>query len=243
MRCRHDRLSAAPALFALLIVLCMAASVPTRGAAAPVLPPAGDPEADRGDLTETVPRGAVREFLSLARRGDYEAAARLLDLSAVPAGELAERGPRLARELHIVLDRTLWVDLDSLSDEPEGLADDGLPPGRDRLGTIRARGGAADLLLARVPAAGGGKVWQVSASTVKRIPELYAQYGYPPFIDRLPREFVDWGVLGTDLWQWIGLIALAPAAWVLAFLVAWVILRFARLFARRTTTGLDDRIV
>jgi MscS family membrane protein len=190
-----------------------------------------------------VPRGAVREYLSLARRGDYEAAARLLDLSAVPATELAERGPLLARELHVILDRTLWIDLDALSEQPEGLQDDGLPPGRDRLGSIHARGGPADLLLARVPAVGGGHVWRVSASTVKRIPELYAQHGYPTFGERLPREFVDWGFLGTDLWQWIGLLLLAPAAWVFAFLVAWVILRLARFFSRRTTTELDDRIL
>ena len=70
-----------------------------------------------------------------------------------------------------------------------------------------------------------------------------APRGYPPFVERLPREFVEWSVLGTDLWQWIGLVAIAAAAWVLAFLVAWVILRLARFFARRTTTGLDDRIV
>ena len=189
------------------------AAAPVWSTASPLLPPAAAAPADRADLDETVPRGAMREFLSLARRGDYEGAARHLDLSAVPAEELAERGPRLARELHIVLDRTLWVDLDALSDQPEGLEDDGLPPGRDRLGTIRARGGAVDLLLARVPAAGGGMVWRVSASTVERIPELYAQHGYPPFVERLPREFVDWGFLGTDLWQWIGLLALAPAAW------------------------------
>jgi MscS family membrane protein len=70
-----------------------------------------------------------------------------------------------------------------------------------------------------------------------------AQHDYPPFVERLPSEFVDWGVLGTDLWQWIGLILLAPAAWAFAFLVAWVILRVARFFARRSATGLDDRII
>jgi len=240
---RRDRLSAAAVLFALLIALNTAASLPAWGAASPGLPPSDVREADQGDLGATVPRGAMREYLSLARRGAYEAAARHLDLSAIPAAELAERGPRLARELHIVLDRTLWIDLDALSDRPEGLEDDGLPPGRDRLGTIRARGGPVDLLLARVPAEGGGKVWRVSASTVARIPELYAQHGYPPFVDRLPRQFVDWRVLGTDLWQLIGLLALAPAAWVLAFFVTWAILRAARSFARRTTTELDDRIV
>jgi len=229
--------------FALLIALFTAAGLPARGTAAPLLPSAGVPETDRADLGETVPRGAMREYFSLARHGDYEGAARSLDLSAVPAGEQAELGPLLARELHIVLDRTLWVELDALSDRPEGLEDDGLPPGRDRLGTIRGRGDPVDLLLARLPAQGGEKVWRVAASTVARIPELYAKHGYPPFVDRLPRQFVDWRVFGTDLWQLIGLLALAPAAWGFAFLVAWIILRIARSFARRTTTDLDDRIV
>jgi MscS family membrane protein len=229
-------LGAAAALFGLLLAVGAVA-----GAA--LLAPADVAGGGRAELGEAVPRGAMQEFLSLARRGDYEAAARSLDLSALPAADLAERGPLLARELHIILDRTLWVDLDALSDRPEGLADDGLPPGRDRIGSIRARGGPVDLLLARVPAAGGGQVWKVSASTVARIPELYARYGYPPFVDRLPREFVEWHLFGTDLWQWIGLLALVPVAWGLAFLVAWVILRLARSLARRTTSALDDRIV
>lgn len=247
----RDRLCTAMALVQLLVALLIAALVPTAAVAAlpvwstaiPLLPPAAAAPADRADLDDTVPRGAVRDFLSLARRGDYEGAARHLDLSAVPAGERAERGPLLARELHVVLDRTLWVELDALSDQPQGIEDDGLPPGRDRLGTIRGRGGSADLLLARVPVAGGGMAWRVSASTVKHIPELYEQHGYPRFVERLPREFADWGFLGTDLWQWIGLIAIALAAWAFAFVVAWLILRLARLLSRRTTTGLDDRIV
>ena len=243
MRRRHDRLRAATALFVLLLPLCAAAGVPAWSAAIPGLAPVGAAAGAREILDDTVPRGAMREYLALARRGDYEGAARYLDLSGIPPEELAERGRRLARELHIVLDRTLWVDLDALSDKPEGLEDDGLPPGRDRLGTIRGRGGAIDLLLARVPASGGGLVWRVSASTVARIPDLYALHGYPAFVERLPREFADWRFLGTDLWQWIGLLALAAASWVFGFLVTWVIVRLARFLARRTATGLDDRII
>jgi MscS family membrane protein len=236
MQWHHGRRSAAAALFVLLLTLG-----PAAGASAQVTPP-GVSEAGREDVGEAAPRGAMREYLSLARRGDYEAASRYLDLSAIPATERAERGARAARELHVVLDRTLWIDLETLSDRPEGLEDDGLPPGRDRLGTVRARGGPADILLARVPAAGGGLVWRVSASSVKRIPELYAQYGYPAFVDRLPRELADWRVLGTYLWQWVGLLAIALAAWAFAFFVAWGGMRLVRLLARRTTTDLDDRL-
>lgn len=49
------------------------------------------------------------------------------------------------------------------------------------------------------PAAEGGEAWRVSSSTVSRIPEFYAQHGYPPVVDRLPREFVDWRAFDTDL--------------------------------------------
>ena len=90
---RHDRLSAAAALFALLLALCTAAGLPSLGIAAPSVPSAAIPETDRADLGETVPRGAVREYLSLARRGDYEAAARFLDLSAIPAGRAGRARP------------------------------------------------------------------------------------------------------------------------------------------------------
>jgi len=241
--CFLDKATRRGILFALVVALSASAILPARCVAAFGLPPAIAQAAAREELDETVPRGAVREYLARARRRDYEGAARYLDLSAVSAADAAERGPRLARELHVVLDRALWVDLDALSDKPEGLAEDGLPPGRDRLGAVRGRGGPVDLLLARVPAAGGVLVWRVAASALERIPELYAQYGYPSFVERLPREFVDWGVFGMDLWQWIGLVALLPAAWLLAFLVAWGLLFLARLLARRTTTGVDDLIV
>jgi MscS family membrane protein len=184
----------------------------------------------------------MRSFLSLARRGDYAAAASYLDLSGLPGAERGAAGERLAREFHVVLDRTLWLDLDALSDRPEGIEDDGLPAGRDRVGTIRTRSGPADLLLARVTGAEGGRVWRVSSSTVRHIPEFYAEHGYPAFVDRLPREFVAWRAFDTDLWQWIGLLALALAAWLLAFSVTWVLRRLVLLLVHRTETDLDNRV-
>ncbi|HEY5999513.1 MAG TPA: mechanosensitive ion channel family protein [bacterium] len=234
------------ALARLLVAGAIVAASPAGGALAvslpalPVLPGASRPVAE-GPGEET-PRGAVREYLAHARRGDYEGAARYLDLSAVPAAERAAGGGRLARELQVVLDRTLTLDLDALADDPAGIGNDGLPANRDRLATVRGRDGAVDLLLARVPGPAGGEVWRIAASTVRRVPDLYAEYGYPLFVDRLPREFVDWRALGMDLWQWLGLAVLALAAWLLGFSAAWVLRRIALLLVRRTESDLDDRI-
>ena len=145
MRRRVDRLSASAALVGFLIACCATAGMPARGTAAPSSPPEAITEADRTDLDADL--AARRD----ARVSDAGAPRRLRGgrppprpLRSCPPTERIESGPRLARELQIVLDRSLWVDLDALSELPEGLEDDGLPPGRDRLGTIGARGGPVD---------------------------------------------------------------------------------------------------
>ena len=68
----------------------------------------------------------MRGYLTASRAADYTRAATYLDLRSLPPAERGN-GPELAKELHVVLDRTLWVDLDGLSDDPEGTPDDGLP--------------------------------------------------------------------------------------------------------------------
>jgi hypothetical protein len=42
----------------------------------------------------------------------------------------------MARELEIILDRVLWLDVEKLSTERDGDPSDGLPPLRDSIGTI-----------------------------------------------------------------------------------------------------------
>lgn len=61
-------------------------------------------------------------YLEAARDGDHERAAAYLDLRSPPRAAREERGAELARDLKSVLDRTLWVDLDALSDSPEASA-------------------------------------------------------------------------------------------------------------------------
>jgi MscS family membrane protein len=71
------------------------------------------------------PRGTVKGYLAACREGDYEKAANYLDLRRIPRD-----GPTLARQLRIILSRTLWVDVDVLNQEHAGRSNDGLPPYR-----------------------------------------------------------------------------------------------------------------
>ena len=48
------------------------------------------------------------------------------------------KGPRLARQLKIALDKELWFDLETVSEHPAGFSDDGLPANRDIIGQITA---------------------------------------------------------------------------------------------------------
>ena len=77
------------------------------------------------EFKRNTPRARVEAFLGVARLRDYERAAEYLDFRSLPTGFKVSHGPTLARELKLVLYRALWVDLHTLSCDPDEHADDG----------------------------------------------------------------------------------------------------------------------
>jgi len=199
--------------------------------------------ANSGDeLGRATPRGAALGYLTACREGDYERAARYLDLRRIETAARDDMGPRLARELKVVLDRRLWVPVEELSDVPEGRRDDGLAAGVDRIGVVEAGADRVEIDLARVARGEGPPVWLVSAATVARIPALYDAFGYGPLERWLPRVFFEVRVLEVVLWQWLALLAITFAAWLLSYAGAALVLAVARPLAARTESDLDDRL-
>jgi len=251
----------APLAAALLAVL-LAAAAPVATAQEP--PPGAEPEApattagppaEQGPeveappyeyldaLTRDTPRGAMRGFFERARAGEWEEAARYLDLSRLPEGEREGAGTELARQLQRVLDRQVWVELDGLADVPAGETGDELPAGRDRVARLTtAQGEPVDVLLRRVDE-DGDAVWKVAGSTLARIPDLYAETGYGVLESLLPAIFFDWTLFEVQLWQWIGLALVVLVGWLVSWLLAWLIVRLARPLARRSATTMDDRLL
>ncbi len=187
------------------------------------------------------PRAAMREFLTACRDGDYEAAARYLDLRQLPPDRRARMGPELARRFKAVLDRTLWVELDALSDAPEGDLEDGLPRSRERVGTIAGAAAPVDVELEwrarREPA------WRVAPATLAAVPALSQELGTDWIQQRLPSLWVDTRFLEVALWQWLALPALAVLAMLGAWIVTFLIARPLSAIARRSATDLDDQLV
>lgn len=184
------------------------------------------------------PQSTMRGFLTAARAGDWARAALHLDLR----GHRPDAGPRLARQLKSVLDRTLWVELESLDDTVEGRRDDGLPARRDLVGIVQLGDAAVKILVERVRGPDGAEEWRISRDTVQHIPRLYAAFGDSPLAERMPRPLVEITILEVRLWQWFGLLALVGLAIGFAWAVTAVLRRLASPLVRRTSSRLDDAL-
>ncbi len=200
--------------------------------------PAGAQEGDAAP--RTTPREAVESFLAACRAGDFEAAATFLDLKPIPEASRREEGPKLARQLEVVLAQTHAVDVDVLSDEPEGTGNDGLGSDLERLGQVRTADGDVNLMLRR---AGDPPAWRFSPSTVRRIPQLHDEFGFGILGELMPARFLQTRFLELRLWQWIGLLVLMLAAWLLSWVVARLAYGLLRPLTGLTRSELDDKFL
>ncbi len=185
------------------------------------------------DFNRGVPRTSVEGYLNALRDGDYERAAEYLDLRNLRQGLSASDGPRLAKELGVVLDRALWIELDQLSEDPEGHSDDGLPAYRDYIDSMEMDGGRVDILLQRVPRGDGVSIWKLSNATVRRIPDLYDQYGYGPVAEQLLQILPEGTFLGFHIWQWAFVVVFIAGAWLASIILSRLIALLPRLKGRR----------
>jgi MscS family membrane protein len=209
---------------------------PVAGSApAPVAPVPPPPD----ELGRGTPQGAVRGFFEATTLRNFRRAASYLDLRRIPAADVATRGPELAHQLRVVLDNTLF-DLGTLSDEPEGRPETGLPKNRQLVGRVETDKGTFSVLLERVPRDDGVPIWQFSNVTVSRIPDLYRDLSYGFVGERLPAFLVETRVFRLALWQWIGLVVLLGASWLVARVVIRPRLPLTRKLAIRAGFVIDD---
>ena len=215
----------------------------TPGAAAPSAPapPATAPAADEQVVyADSTPRGAVYNFLAEARRGNYVAAATRLDLGFVPEADRQEAGPRLARQLKVVMDRAVPFDLAKLSDRPDGDQQDGLAASAERIGSIDSQGGAIPVTLRRSRGRDGTMVWLFAPSLIAQIPALYDEFGYGwvgnHFPERMHRMFAG----GLEHWQAIVLLVVLVLSWLASVAVTFLLSRVVRPLIGRTGTRFDD---
>jgi MscS family membrane protein len=156
-------------------------------------------------------------------------AAEYLDLRNLPADLTPADGAQLARQLKIVLDRVLWIDLDLLSTSPEGDREDNLPVLRDRIGRISTVDNKTyDILLQRVPRGDGVYIWKFAGATVSDIPNLYAEFGYGRLEAVFPPWFFDVQILGIEVWFWVAFVIVACLAFPVAIALTAALIALRR---------------
>ena len=245
--------AATGALLALLLLAVSAGAAPVERLAQALPIPAAEPAASPGPRTEPTPeprgpadafergtpRSSLRGFLAAAREGDWQRAAAYLDLRRIRPGAREESGPDLARRLAIVLERTLWVDANDVTADPEGTTDDDLPADQERLGTITSADGPVDLLLQHVRRDDGEHVWKIASATVAQVPALYEEFGYGRLGEILPAPFFELSFLAIQLWQWLGLVVLLGGATLATWLATLVLVRILTPLLRRADGAFD----
>ncbi|MGI9224637.1 MAG: mechanosensitive ion channel family protein [Woeseiaceae bacterium] len=189
-------------------------------------PPQQDiPEIPADAFERGTPYRSAEGFIKAAEKGDYEVAAEYLDLRNLRGAATELDGAQLARRLYVISKRGTWVDIDQLVDDPRGRSNDNLPNYRDSIGVVLDEGKEVQLFMQRVPRDDGEFIWKVSNASVSLIPELYEKYGYPEVVEDVRRNLPNVVVLGTELFKWVIVLAVAVLAYATAFLLALVVRR------------------
>lgn len=185
-------------------------------------PEKAKPAGPADEFNRGTPRSSFKGFLSAADAGNFEQAAKYLDLRNLPRGMSKKQGPEMAQQLKVVLQRALWVDPELLSNDPDGHTDDGLPSYRDHVGYIKTPEKTVGVLLRRVPRKDGAYIWKFSNRTVAEIPLLYAHHGFNPFEETLSKILPNVVFLGWQAWQWAVFLLGVGVAYVAAMIVTWI---------------------
>lgn len=215
-------------------VVCLGVCFTSAGTAAsqtlPSTPPAtAAANAAVDPLGRTTPSGTMLGFLQAAQAGDYGIAAQYLQMS--PARRQSE-GEQMATKLKVVLDNAFTGRFKNFT-QPEGIPQEGIPLGRQKLGTMASGDVEADLDLVRVSDPSAGKIWLISGDTLAKVPELYDQVQARHVENRLPNVLVKHEFAGMPLWQFLALLIALTIAATLGWLVLALLEFPVRWWARR----------
>jgi MscS family membrane protein len=205
-------------LFFFLACLSATAQSPLTQILQPSASSAASPStaAPADPLGRGTPSGSVLGFLQAAQQGNYSIAAQYLQMGAA---RRQSEGEQLAMQLKSVMDGTSFSGRVGNFTQPEGIPQEGVPLGRQRIGTMASGDVEVDLDLVRISDPTAGKIWLVSSDTLAKVPDLYDQVEARRVEHKLPNVLVKHQFGGMPLWQWLALLLALPAAAAIAWLV------------------------
>ncbi len=191
-------------------------------------------------LGRETPRGTVMGFLRAAQDENYSLAAQYFQpatghhrLNPTEEQDLA------AQLLAVINQKILTSSLESLSNDPQGKLDDGLPSNQELLTGVRESGGVFSIALLRLDDDHGNKFWYISRKTLDTIPETYDSLQFSDIEKKLPAYLSKHRVLSMPVWQWVVILVAIP----LAVVAGWIFSLLPRLAVRYYRKKLDPAAV
>lgn len=175
-------------------------------------------------LGRDTPSGTVFGFLQAAQARNYSTAAQYFQMSN--ARRLSQ-GEDLATKLKLVMDRAFTGNLRAISNQRDGIPQEGVALDRQRIGVLSAGDIDDDLDLVHVSDPSGARIWLISSETLAKVPDLYEQLEVRQVETRLPGFLVQHQLAGMPIWQWLAILLAIPFAAGLGWL-AVLILKFPR---------------
>ena len=176
-------------------------------------------------------RAPFWDFCRRRSPADYSIAAQYLQMSAA---RRQSEGEQIANQLNAVLNSSAAASVRVGGfTQPEGIPQEGVPLGRQKLGTMSSGDVEADLDLVRVSDPSAGKIWLISSDTLAKVPELYDQVEARQVESKLPSVLVKHQFAGMPLWQWLALLVAVPVAAAIGWLVLVLLEIPIRWWARR----------
>jgi MscS family membrane protein len=191
-------------------------------------------------LGRETPRGTVMGFLSAAQDDNYSIAAQYFQPLPGHRRLNPTEEQDLAAQLLAVINQNIRTSsLESLSRDPQGRLDDGLPPNQELLTGVQVSGGPFSILLVRMDDDHGNKLWYFSRKSLDTIPEIYESLQFSEIERKLPPFLAKTRFLSMPLWQWIAILLAIP----IAVIVGWIVSLGPRLAIRYYRKKLDPGTV
>jgi len=189
-------------------------------------------------LGRETPRGTIMGFLHAAQDENYSLAAQYFQ--PLPAHRRANPSEEqdLAVQLFTVINQKIVTSsLESLSRDPQGRLDDGLPPNQELLTGVRDSSGTFSILLVRMDDDHGNKLWYISRKTLDTIPEIYDSLQFSEIERKLPPSLTKHRFLSMPLWQWLAILVAVPVAVFIGWLLSLVPRLTIRYYRKRLDPG------
>jgi MscS family membrane protein len=174
------------------------------------------PTAPADPLGRENPRGCILGFIKAAQDENYPLAVQYFQPITIRKHPSPEDEEELAVQLLAILNQRFLGPLDTVSRDPQGRLDDGLPPDEERVSGVLGTNEAFPIFLVRVEDAQGRQLWYFSRTTLALVPKAYDSLTFPGIEKRLPPYLVEHRFLAMPLWQWLAIVIFIPVALVVA---------------------------